>query len=242
MTRDERMFAWKIGILVAAWLFVALMGFAGARAEAQPILRATTMTLANPDTDAVAADLAGEGPFAISWSSPDGLAHQLVITTGDDLSAIDAVIIGTDADGRPQREAFGALPNATTKESTKYFLTVSSIELDGDTGSEELDVGFVDEAVTRSWPLNYQSAVGAKFFLDVTGTLNLDVQFTIADPALFIDQESNKWVEPYASLTAETSDSSSVVSTDAGFAWYRVQWNSYSNGAAATLYVAQPGP
>lgn len=242
MTKDERVFAWRIGLLVFAWLLLAVMSFAGARAEAQPILRATTMAPAAEDADAVGDGLTGAGPFAVAWSSPDGLAHQLVVTTTTDESSSNATIVGTDADGRPQTESFGALPNNTTKESTKYFKTVSSITLSATVGSDTFDVGIVDEVVSPSLPLNWQSAVGAKFFLDVTGTLNVDVQFTIADPALFADQDANKWVEPYASLTAETADSTSVVAADAGFGWYRIQWNSYSSSAALTLYAAQPGP
>lgn len=224
-------------------LFVCLFAcLCAVNVHAQPILRATTMTPAAVDTDIVGDGLTGAGPFEIEWSSSDGLAHQLVITTTTDESGSDATIVGTDADGRPQTESFGALPNNSTKESTKYFLSVESITLSSTVGSDTFDVGTVDEVVSRSIPLNFQSGVGAKFFLDVTGTLNVDVQFTIADPAIFADQESNKWVEPYATLTAETADSTGVVASDAGYAWYRIQWNSYSSSAALTLYASQPGP
>lgn len=225
-------------------LLLALVALAGLELTtyAQPILRKTIMAPAAVDTDAVGDGLTGAGPFAPAWTSPTvGGAHQLNFTTTTNESAITATIVGTDADGRPQTEAH-ALPNNTTNETTKYWKTVEAITLSATVGADTFDVGYVDELVSASIPLNYQSGVGAKFFLDITGTLNVDVQFTIADPALFADQSANLWVEPYATLTAETADSTAVVASDPGYAWYRIQWNSYSTGAQANLYAAQPGP
>ena len=68
----------------------------------------------------------------------------------------------------------------------------------------------------------------------------MDVQFSIADSANFDDQNANVWVEPYATLTAETADSSAVVAADPGYFTYRIQWNSYSSGAVVKLYASQP--
>lgn len=211
-------------------------------AHAQSILRVTTMAPATEDADAVGDNLTGAGPFLPAWSSADTFAHQLIFTTTTNESGETATIVGTDADGTLQTESFGALPNNTTKESTKYFKTVASITLSATVGADTFDVGFVDELVSASIALNRQTNTGAKFFLDITGTLNVDVQFTIADPAIFADQEANKWVEPYATLTAETADSSAVVAADPGYGWYRIQWNSYSAGATTALYASQPGP
>lgn len=210
-------------------------------AGAQSILRVTSMVPANEDADIVGDNLTGAGPFAPAYSTSDRLAHQLIITTTTNESAITATVTGTDADGRAQSEAI-TMPNNTTVESTKYYRTVTAITLSATVGADTFDVGIVDEVVSASLTLNRESGVGAKFFLDITGTLNVDVQFTIADPALFVDQNSNLWVEPYSTLTAETADSTAVVAADAGYGWYRIQWNSYSSGASARLYASQPGP
>lgn len=223
-------------VSLAACLFVGNIHAQG------PVLRVTHMAPAAEDADAVGDNLTGAGPFAPAWSSSDGYAHQLIFTTTTDESGSSATIVGTDADGHAQTESFGALPNNTTKESAKYFKTVSAITLSATVGSDTFDVGFVDEVVSPSIALNRNSGIGAKFFLDVTGTVNVDVQFTIADPALFADQEANKWVEPYTSLAAETADSTAVVAADPGYGWYRVQWNSYSTGGVVDLYASQPGP
>lgn len=225
-------------------LTLALLALVASSAHAQggSILRRTTLAPAAVDTDAVFDGITGAGPFTVSWTSPStGAAHQLNLTTTTNESAITGTFVGTDADGRPQTEAI-TLPNNTTVETTKYWRTVASLTLSATLGSDTMDVGYVDELVSASLPLNRESAVGAKFFLDITGTLNVDVQFTIADPALFADQESNLWVEPYSTLTAETADSTAVVAADAGYGWYRLQWNSYSSGASSRLYASQPGP
>lgn len=212
-----------------------------ALAQGGSILRVTTMTVAAEDVDIVGDNLTGAGPFAPAYSTSDSLAHQLIITTTTNESAITATITGTDADSRTQTEAV-TMPNNTTVETTKYWRTVTAISLSATVGTDTFDVGIVDEVVSASLPLNRASAVGAKFFLDITGTLNVDAQFTIADPAGFADQNANLWVEPYATLTAETADSTAVVAADAGYGWYRIQWNSYSAGAIAKLYASQPGP
>lgn len=223
-------------------LFVALLAVCFSFAiQAQSILRLTTMTVAAEDADIVGDNLTGAGPFAPAYSTSDSLAHQLIITTTTNESAITATITGTDADGLTQSEAV-TMPNNTTAESVKYYRTVTAIALSATVGADTFDVGIVDEVVSASLPLNRESGIGAKFFLDITGTLNVDVQFTIADPALFVDQNANLWVEPYSTLVAETADSSAVVAADPGYGWYRIQWNSYSSGAIAKLYASQPGP
>lgn len=226
-----------------ALLILALVSLFPVLAFAQggAILRLTTMTVAAEDADIVGDNLTGAGPFAPAYSTSDRLAHQIIITTTTNESAITATVAGTDADGRAQSEAI-TMPNNTTVESGKYWRTVTAITLSATVGADTFDVGIVDEVVTASLPLNQASGIGAKFFLDITGTLNVDTQFTIADPALFADQNANLWVEPYSTLVAETADSSAVVAADAGYGWYRVQWNSYSSGAIAKLYVSQPGP
>lgn len=225
-----------LGCLLAAILA------SSALAQGGSILRVTTQTAATVDTDAVFDGITGAGPFTVSWTSPTtGGAHQLNLTTTTNESAITGTFTGTDADGRTQTEAI-TLPNNTTVETVKYWRTVTGLTVSATLGADTMDVGYVDELVSPSIALNRESGIGAKFFLDITGTLNVDVQFTIADPALFSYQDLNLWVEPYATLTAETADSTAVVAADAGYGWYRIQWNSYSTGAVAKLYASQPGP
>jgi hypothetical protein len=219
----------------------ALAALLAAELEAQSILRVTTQTVAAEDADVVADNLTGAGPFSPAYSTSDSLAHQLIITTTTNEGAITATLTGTDADGRTQVEAL-TMPNNTTAETVKYWRTLTTIALSATVGADTFDVGIVDEVTSASLALNRESGVGAKFFLDITGTVNIDVQFTIADPAIFADQNANLWVEPYSTLVAETADSTAVVAADAGYGWYRIQWNSYSSGASARLYASQPGP
>jgi hypothetical protein len=204
------------------------------------ILRKTLMAPSTESANAYANDFTGAGPVTLLINqAPDGLAHKLMFVTTTDESSIVATITGTDADGHAQVEAH-TLPNNTTNYTAKYFKTVTSITLSATIGADTMDIGYADEVVSESLSLNWESAIGAKFFLDVVGTLNVDVQFTIADPEHFKEQNANLWVEPYATLTAETADSTAVVAADPGYAYYRIQFNSYSAGAAVKLYVAQP--
>ena len=204
------------------------------------ILARYRFTPSTEDVDAYALNATGAGPVTLLINeAPDQLAHKLLFVTTTDESLITATIVGTDADGRPQREAH-ALPNNTTNYTAKYFKTVTAITLSATVGADTFNVGYADEFVSPSIMLNWESAVGAKFWLDITGTINADVQFSIADPALFRDQNANIWVEPDSDLVAETADTSAVQAIDAGYVCWRLQVNSYSAGAGADVYVAQP--
>lgn len=172
----------------------------------------------------------------------DNLAHQIAIDPSGDIDTINFAIVGTDADGNVQTETMTGSTTATI-ESAKYYLTLTSVTPDT-TDAATVDIGFVDEFVSQSYKLQYERNSTSKFVLDVTGTIALDVQFTICDVTdrgSFADQEAVLWFEPEASLTNETADSSAIVDVAAGYTYFRVQVNSYTNTAEAQLYVSQPG-
>jgi hypothetical protein len=201
---------------------------------------------ANVDTDGLADGITGAGPWDaadfVTTDVPDGLAHQLNLTSAANLSAINFTLTGTDADDRAQVEVVAG-PNATTVETTKYFKTLTDVEASATLGVNTLDIGFVDEFVSPTIALDFLRNASSKFFLDVTGTINVDVQFTICDlgdRAHYADQEAYKWVEPAAALTAETADSSAIVEVGAGYTGFRVQVNSYTDTAELQLYATQP--
>lgn len=214
------------------------------------MLRNIFMDLSTVDTDGIFDGLTGVGPWdssdwkeatQVNGGAPDGLAHQLNLTSGDNLSALTITVTGTDADDNPQTEDITG-PNNNTVESTKYFKTVTDVVASATLGSNTLDIGYVDEAVSPSIPLNHNANIPSAMVLDITGTIALDVQFTISDlsdRALCSDQNSAVWLEPEAALTDESADSSAIVRPGAGWAYARIQVNSYSTGAAASLYVSQ---
>lgn len=208
------------------------------------------MDLSTVDTDGIFDGLTGVGPWdssdwkmstQVNGGAPDGLAHQLNLTSGDNLSGLTITVTGTDADDNAQTEDITG-PNNNTVESTKYYKTVTDVAASATLGSNTLDIGYVDEAVSPSIPLNYERDVPSNFSLDVTGTIDVDVQFTmcdISDRLNYADQEAYQWLEPSTSLAAETADSAAAIQIASGYTAARVQVNSYSTGAELQLFVSQ---
>lgn len=201
---------------------------------------------ANVDTDGIADGITGAGPWdeiavgeLVAAGAGDGLAHQLNLTSTANLSGINITIVGTDADGKPITET-RAGPNNNTVETTSYFQTVTSIAAASTLGANTMDVGWVDEFVGPSVPLDWRRNVPSHFFLDVTGTISLDVDFLVQDPDGLVNQEAGKWVPVSSSLDDETADSSAFVDIGAGYTAFRIRANSYTDTAEATLYVSQP--
>ena len=177
----------------------------------------------------------------LATSAGDNLAHQLVITTvGNEPAGNDPLLTltGTDADGRVQTEVI-TLPNATAIETTKYWLTVT----EGSTGALTLagvfDIGWVDEVSSETLPLNWRQHVPSNWWLDVTGTINLDVQFTQDDWQSKTNQTDSFWVAGDSALTGETADSTVMIVVPAGFTAARVRINSYSSGAEVAVRGTQ---
>jgi hypothetical protein len=189
-------------------------------------------------------DVTGAGPWVPGTpATSDGLAHCVAIknNTSNSHAGKTLTIVGTDADDKPQTESGITGPaGSATVTSTKYFKTVTSVTPSATIGADTFDIGTANKVSSPTQWLNWKSAIGAKFFLDVTGTVNVDVDFSIADPAQFADQSAQPWVTPYSSLDDETSDSSAVVAADAGYAVFRLKFNSYSTGGSIALYVSQP--
>jgi hypothetical protein len=171
---------------------------------------------ANADPNGIADDL----PTGTSWSfsgdaewlaesSGDGLAHRLIITTaGNEPGGNGAILtlVGTDPDGIAQTEAI-TLPNATTIESTKYWLTVPSGTTQAATVGT-FDIGWVDEIKTKTLPLNYRAHEAATHAVDVTGVIDYTVNETLEEihPQLNAGTPENLSWFPITALTAKTAD------------------------------------
>jgi len=200
---------------------------------------------ANADPNGIADDLPTGSAWSLSadaeWlasSSGDGLAHRLIITTAGNEPAGNAPIltlVGTDADGIAQTEAI-TLPNATTIETTKYWLTIPSGTTQADTVGT-FDIGWVDEIMTPTMPLNYRHTEAATFSVNVTGTIDytvketLDEIHTLANPA-----EDASWFN-VAALASKTADllAQGTVHTSAA----QLVVNSYTDTAEIQFTVMQ---
>lgn len=174
-------------------------------------------------------------------SAGDGLAHQISIRNDAavDHSAKTAVLTGTDADGRAQTETVNLPGVSATVESTKYFLTLTTIVPSATIGSDTMDIGWVDEVASITYPLNRHADTGALCQLDLTGTANFTVQVTTENiQQSFTDQESIPWVATQDTDLVGAS-ANQIGSLDAGATAMRVLINSYTDTAELQVYISQ---
>lgn len=201
------------------------------------------MDPANVDTDGLADGITGAGPWAagdfVRTTTPDGLAHQLNLTSTANLSAINITLTGTDADDNVIAEVIAG-PNNNTVETTKYFKTLTGVSAASTLGANTLDIGWVDEIVSRTVDLNPDFPTYVQ--LDVTGTLSIDTDWSakmrLGHPV--VEQASIPWMDGSgiaATLDAETADSATVVAVPAGYGCMRFRWNSYTDTAEAQAYI-----
>lgn len=201
------------------------------------------------DTDGIAQSQtpSGAGNFTLNgaltsggvYTSADGGARQLSFTGGSDESGDTYTITGTDADGRAQTESLSG-PNATTVESSKYFLTVTQIATDG-AATGALTIGVVDELASKTIRLNRHSTTGALLQL-VTSSTAIDVtaQVTLVDPDDYTDQEAIPWIATQdTDLVGATQAAHAIGSLDVHAAAFRLIVNSFTNGAEVQAYISQ---
>ena len=175
----------------------------------------------------------------VATSAGDGLAHQLIVTTtGNDSSLL--TLIGTDADDNVIEETI-TMPNTGTVETTRFFKTVTEASTGAIAVAAVFDIGWVDEVASKSFPLKWQDHVPSNYWLVITGTISVSVQFTQDD--LFSDSIGEPseafWVEGDSSLTAETGSSTALIVVPAGFVGMRVILLSYSSGGECQLRATQ---
>lgn len=205
------------------------------------------LDVADADADGFLNDATGADPFTTflnNGATPDGLAHQLNLTSAANLSALTFTVVGTDADDRVQTDAITG-PNATTVESTKYFKTLTSITQSATLGANTMDVGWVDEVASPTMGLNPNSSRPAAIAVRQTGTANWKLQTTARD------LDPSRAVDPYAITDQEDlnfTDDAAIVNKSASFngvfgaayqTAFRIVYNSYSSGAELQVWVNQ---
>ena len=199
----------------------------------------------NTDADGIADALPTGSAWAFGtdaeWlanGSGDSLAHRLIITTVADEPGGNAPILtltGTDADGIAQTEDI-TLPNATTVESTKYWLTVTSGVTQADTVGV-FDIGWVDEIMTQTLPLNYRNYEAATFSVNVTGTIDYSVQETLDEIHTQANPSEDACWFDITALAAKTADLMAVGTVHASAS--RLVVNSYTNTAEIKFTTMQ---
>lgn len=174
-------------------------------------------------------------------SSGDSLAHQVSIRNDSvtDHSAKTALLTGTDADGKTQTETMNLPGTSATVESTKYFRTLISIVPSASIGADTMDIGWVDEFVSQTIPLDSYANNACTVQATVTGTINFDLEVTLEDAYSAVDQEALDWLND-ATFAGETASILGQLGFP-GIRFARVVVNSYTDTAELQVYFSQSG-
>lgn len=169
----------------------------------------------------------------------DSLAHQVSIRndTANDHSGKTAILTGTDADGKAQTETLDLPAGSATVESTYYYLTLATVVPSATIGADTMDIGFVDEVASKTYPIDRLSDVACNIMVDVTGTIDFTVQEmwdNVHDKAA---PQLGPWIN-ISALASKTADTASTATK--GATAIRVIVNSYSSGGELQMYTNQP--
>lgn len=143
---------------------------------------------ANTDTDGLAdnndssgSSLTLDGALTSggTFTSSDGLGRriQFTDTSTTDQSGATFTVIGTNNNDEAITEDRSGPGSGATVTTTKYFKTVSAINITSGAGSATVDVGTADECEAFV-ALNHRATEDTGVQTTVTGTIDYDIQVT----------------------------------------------------------------
>lgn len=120
---------------------------------------------ANANLTGFASNVTGASWTLSATNSGDSLAHQVSIRndTANDHAAKTATLVGTDANGIAITETINLPGPSATVETSYYYLTLTSVTPSATIGADTMDIGWVDEIVTPTIPLNWRGDVPATY-------------------------------------------------------------------------------
>lgn len=182
-----------------------------------------------------------------STSSGTGLAYKVRITndSATNHSAKTAVIVGTDAEGRPQTETMNLPNSSTTSDSAKFYKTVTSVTPSATIGVDTMDIGWVVVGNGPAIPLDYRFEGGNNIGIQVaiTGTINYDIEYTYdpvqlaGDTGLLLVPPVNPTWNNHATIAAKTTSSDGTITGPVRA--IRLAVNTVTNGATVILTINQ---
>lgn len=183
-----------------------------------------------------AGNLTINGAAAVAGVATLDTQRVVGITGAANDSARTFTVFGTDDNGNSISEIVTPGPNVSTVSTVNNFKTVTRIAVDAATAGA-ITVGTTGVGSSKPVPLDqYISPFNPTLAVEVTGTLNYDVQYTnddVFDPA---QVSSLNWFSVTA-LTAQTTNKDSSLITPV--AAVRLKINSGSG--SGKLIVRQPG-
>ena len=176
------------------------------------------------------------------FTSADGLGRIITIKDSDTDTQSDVTftVTGTDANDNALEESGITGPaSAATVVTTKFFKTVTAITVSAaQGGTEKVDVGTRDTTLcarSQVVPLNYTSQIAATVAVDITGTMNFDVQETFDD--VLGNAATDYTFYDVSALSGKTADTVSQISV--GATGVRLEVNTYSATAEAQMRIIQ---
>ena len=185
----------------------------------------------------------GAAVAPLQTSTLDNLAHIVTLTAPVQatLAGIAFTVVGTDAAGNSQTEVIAAGPaSGATVNSTKFFLTVETIQPSATMGTKVLAIGLLAEAI--GYWVNLENTMSAPMVMvGVTGTINYSVYQT---PANIFDAPERDAVYttismPITNLSAVTANVLAPAGESCRAIMLRV--NSFTAGATITAYINNSG-
>lgn len=194
-------------------------------------------TPANVSLTGFASNVTGATFTLTANDSGDGLAHQVSIKNDSvtDHSGKTVTLVGTDADGNAQTEVVTGPGTSATVESTLYFLTLTSATPSATIGADTFDIGWVDEFVSQTFPLNWRGGDVA-LNITVTGTISYTAQHTFdhiqTETAAFAWDDHDDSALVTATTTLNGNYAQIPLAT-------RLKINSYTDGATIEFNIVQ---
>jgi hypothetical protein len=171
-------------------------------------------------------------------NSDDSIAHQVSIRNDAavDHSAKTALLTGTGPAGQAQTETINLPGVSATVESTKYFLTLTSVVPSATIGTDTMDIGWVDEISTTLYPLDWRSSTPATYAVTgLAGTCQFDIDETFED-----FQGSETLMDSVTFATKSSNQAADViVAGTANATGVRLKMDSYTNTAELQFSISQ---
>lgn len=157
---------------------------------------------------------------------------RIAIDSAGDVSSVVFTVYGTDQDGLERTEEITGVTTSAVNSVT-FWQTITRIATSAAVGSNVF-VGPIDQIVSETLPLNWRNNYSATFVVDVTGTLQYDIEESNSEMAAYTDPVDLVWGVTQSNRTADLTGSCLNYTTAA-----RVRWDSYSSGAEMQFSLRQ---
>jgi predicted DNA-binding ribbon-helix-helix protein len=157
---------------------------------------------------------------------------RIAIDSAGDVSSVVFTVYGTDQDGIARTETITGVTTSAVNSVT-FWQTITRIAADAAVGSNVF-VGAIDQIVSETLPLNWRNNYSATFVVDITGTLQYDIEESNSEMAAYTDPVDLVWGVTQSNQTAGLTGSCLNYTTAA-----RVRWDSYSSGAEMQFSLRQ---